>query len=298
MKDFTIIVNSCDKYEDAWEPFFRLLKLQWPECADYEIILNTETKVYNCDFLNVKTVCGGKEGTWSERLKNVLKSIDSELVVFLLEDFFLKSPVNQESFSEAVDFMLNENAGYIALKCCPGRKLKDGTLPKENFVNRDDLPVNLRLPLIASMWNRKYFIKLLRNHESPWDFECYAGIRSKRYKEKAMHINNNEGFLKPVFDYDIDMQYGIGISKGKWLMPKTKEFLESYGFFDINYDNLGTDNETYYRTIGVLKDKPEVHSEAQSEQNSFKEFLYGIKKIVTKTPMKLKKSIKKLKSLI
>lgn len=297
MKDFTIIVNSCDKYEDAWDPFFKLLKLQWPECSNYEIILNSETKVYNCDFLNVKTICGGKNITWSTRLKNVLKSVDSKLVVFLLEDFFLKSPVNQKDFLEIVDRMLKEDIGYVGLKYRPDRLLKDNTSPKEKLVERDNLPVNLRLPLISSMWNRKYFIRILRNHESPWDFEHYAGIRSKRYKMKVLDANNNQGFYNAIFDYDIDMQYGIGIAKGKWLMPKTKELLDSYGL-NVNYDNLGVDNETYYRAIGVINDQQKTKPEFVVEKITLIESLYRIKKAIITLPTKLKNTIKKIKSLI
>ena len=66
--DVTILVNSCDLYEDVWEPFFRLLKIQWPECEQYRIVLNTETKEYNCEFLKVETICGGRNSTWSERI--------------------------------------------------------------------------------------------------------------------------------------------------------------------------------------------------------------------------------------
>ena len=297
MKDFTIIVNSCDKYEDAWEPFFRLLKLQWPECSEYEIVLNSETKVYNCDFLNVKTICGGKNITWSKRLKNVLKNIDSKLVVFLLEDFFLKSPVNQSDFLDIVDHMMKESIGYVGLKYRPDRMLKDGSCPIEKLVERDKLPVNFRLPLISSMWNRRYFIKILRNHESPWDFENYAGLRSRRYKMKVLDANNNKGFYNAIFDYDIDMQYGIGIAKGKWLMPKTKEFLDSYGL-EVDYDTLGVDNETYYRAIGMAKDSFNVEQRTVKKEKCLRESLYLIKKHIKNLPQKLKKLLKKIKSLI
>ena len=294
--DVTIIVNSCDRYEDAWEPFFKLLKIQWPECVNYDIILNTETKIYNCDFLPVRTICGGKT-TWSKRMKNALKEIDSELVVFLLEDFFLKNRVNQKDFIKIVNYMKTEDVGYVGLKYRPGRTLKDGTVPMEDFIERDLLPVNLRVPLISSIWNRKYFIKLLRNHESPWDFECYAGIRSKKYKQKILDLNNNEGYFSYIFDYDIDMQYGIGISKGKWLMPKTKEFLESYGFV-VNYDNLGIDNETYYKANGILKDADISKNEQVVKKKNLIEFLYNVKKNIKRAPKKIRATIQRIRSLI
>ena len=86
-QDVTILVNSCDLYEDAWDPFFRLLKIQWPDCA-YPVILNTETKEYHCDFMDVRTVKSGKKRSWSARLKYALDQIETRFVLFSLEDFF------------------------------------------------------------------------------------------------------------------------------------------------------------------------------------------------------------------
>ena len=61
--DVTIIVNSCDKYECAWEPFFKLFKINWPECESFNIILNTEEKKYECYFCSyiydrIFIICG------------------------------------------------------------------------------------------------------------------------------------------------------------------------------------------------------------------------------------------------
>ena len=88
MNNLTILINSCDKYEDAWDPFFKILKTQWPECENYSIVLNTETKIYNCNYLNVKNICGGKEKTWSQRLKYTLNQIDSDYILYFFRRFF------------------------------------------------------------------------------------------------------------------------------------------------------------------------------------------------------------------
>ncbi len=47
-----LVVNSCDAYCDIWEIFFSSLKGQWPEC-NVDIILNTESKVFKFDGLNL-----------------------------------------------------------------------------------------------------------------------------------------------------------------------------------------------------------------------------------------------------
>ena len=82
----SILVNSCDLYESVWDPFFKLLAIQWPDCP-YDMYLNTEHKEYACDFLNVKTVCTGDDVPWSVRIKRALAEIDSEYILFFLGSF-------------------------------------------------------------------------------------------------------------------------------------------------------------------------------------------------------------------
>lgn len=42
---YALLVNTCDKFEDCWIPFFSLLKKYWPDCSG-KIYLNTEYKSY------------------------------------------------------------------------------------------------------------------------------------------------------------------------------------------------------------------------------------------------------------
>jgi hypothetical protein len=51
----TIIVNSCDAYDDTWYPFFKLLKKYWPNCK-FPIVLNTETKKFEYEGLDIKVI--------------------------------------------------------------------------------------------------------------------------------------------------------------------------------------------------------------------------------------------------
>ena len=40
-KRATIVVFSCDSYEDVWNPFFTLMNKYWKNCK-YDIILNSK----------------------------------------------------------------------------------------------------------------------------------------------------------------------------------------------------------------------------------------------------------------
>ena len=134
-EQITILVNSCDKYEDAWEPFFKLFNINWPDCP-YKVILNTEEKVYPCNFMNVETINYNKKSTWSQRLKHVLENINSEYIIFFLEDFFLQSPVNVDGLKKAVTLMCTDDSvGYIGLKIIMKDIFILSTIPIANSSN-------------------------------------------------------------------------------------------------------------------------------------------------------------------
>ena len=45
-ENITIIVNTCDRFEDCWNPFFILLEKFWTNCQ-HPIILTTFDKKYD-----------------------------------------------------------------------------------------------------------------------------------------------------------------------------------------------------------------------------------------------------------
>lgn len=287
MEELTILVNSCDLYEDAWEPFFRLLKIQWPQCANYRIVLNTETKEYFCDFLQVDTICGGANIPWAKRLKNVLSKIETEFIVYFLEDFFLMSPVSVKSFEKAMNLIRNDNSiGYIGLKYNKDHIFKDEKKRdlSQPFFNKDDLVKANRVNSMTALWRKSWLQSLIRSHETPWEFEIYASKRSKRSEMRVLIINNS--VMDPVFNYEVDLHYGYGISMRKWL-PNNKELFEKYGI-KVNYDRLGVlDLEKTLNPVNVGEG-----------QKGLIERLYIIKKIVKRIPKNIKRTIRIIRSMI
>ncbi len=262
-KDVTILVNSCDLYEDTWYPFFKLLQKQWPDCP-YRIILNTETKQYNCPFLNVETINSGKDLSWTARLRYVLNKIDSEFVLFFLEDFFLLSEVRTESFYKALDIIKN-NSDVGLVHFTPVEK--DTPAPQNDLDNCFyELPVKkrtLRTRVAISLFRKDYFLKLLYGDENPWQYERESHIRSMFAGYKI--IRQNYSLYPPTFHYCLDHSIGIGVTSRKWL-KNNKQFFESMGIYDVNYERLGI------LTDDVLK---EMNIEQSKIKNiGFKEWFY------------------------
>lgn len=235
-KNLTILVNSCDKYEDAWYPFFYLLRNHWPAC-NCDIVLNTETKQYYDDFFNIKTINTGAELSWTARLRYVLNKIDTEFVLFFLEDFFLITDVRQEAFDKALELISN-NKDIGLVHFIPSEKVMP--VPKYDLENCFyELPIKkrtLRTRVAVSLFRKDYFLKLLYGDENPWQYERESHIRSMFAGYKIYRQDYN--LYPPTFSYFIDASLGIGITSGKWLSANRK-FFESEGLYEVNYNKLG-----------------------------------------------------------
>lgn len=231
--DVTILVNSCDLYEDAWVPFFTILKAQWPDCVNYRIVLNTETKTFDCDFLNIQTINSVENLDWSKRLRLCLEKIDSDYILFFLEDFFLMTPVDNTIFGCAYEYMKNhKNVGVINFKSHVDW-IKKGSYG-EFFTCVKRRTKKYRISTLTGLWRKTFLLKCLRDGEDPWEFEKYANIRAKLYKETVLCRKEE---VHPVFLYYLLESLGYGISKRKWL-PKNRELFNQYGL-QVDFEKLG-----------------------------------------------------------
>lgn len=211
-----VLVNSCDKYEDAWNPFFTLFHIMWPNCP-YKVFLNSETKKYKCNFMNVNTICGGGNLPWSKRLKNCLNQISADYIIFLIEDFFIMSPVNQVFLNEAIDTIItNRRIGFISFN--PDLEKEgdnwDMTKQYDNNFNYIGKKSRYRINAQANLWRKKYLFKVLKSRENAWEFEDYGTVRAKIMPEIVLTRKVNG---PKVFDYHYYLNYGYGLKQGKWL---------------------------------------------------------------------------------
>lgn len=282
MKKVTILVNSCDLYEDAWDPGFKLFEIQWPNCP-YDFVLNSETKKYSGEVENVRTVCYSKKCTWTERFKYVLEQIDSPYVLFTLEDYFLLNRVNTEVFEQAVSVMdSNPKVGMICLSQTERTDIKTNQYKDDNFYSR---VINEKCMIWCRicLYRREYLLKILRNHETIWEFEQYASYRARKLDYIILQQNNN----KPeCFPFKIKVEDGYGITRRKWL-PKNVELFKKYGI-QVNYDGLGI--------FDVSGSSKQVQS-VETKKSTIREMLYNIKHFWKIFNRKIRKQYRKFKSI-
>lgn len=221
--DCTIVVSSCDAYQDLWPAFFALFKRYWPDCP-YSIVLNTETLDFQWEGLDIRTFHFGKGLAWGKRLKKTLKQISTDQVLLLLDDFFFEAPVDACKLEQCIQWM-RQNPEIANFSLFPDyfENIRDERF--EGFELRKRVTAYV-VNCQAGLWNRKELISLLRNHESAWEFEEFGTIRARYYKRhKKFYILSREAPL--VFSYPV----GGAIHRGKWRkdMPAffRKEHLEA-----------------------------------------------------------------------
>lgn len=245
----TILVNSCDFYRDAWYPFFKLFKIQWPDCP-YKFVLNTESENIRTEFTDITMFKSGNI-PWSDRVLNALETIETEFVLFFLEDFFLITPVKKDIFSSALSLISeNKEIGVICFNPDIDSTVwkTKGTYGKY-FTELKKTSV-ARINAVAALWRKDFLIKMLKSGESPWEFETNGTKRGVSYKEKVLCLVDPE---YAPFDFHYYIGYGYGISNKSWL-PKNKELFDKYGI-EVNFENLGWYTQPPKRQKRSFKEK-------------------------------------------
>lgn len=284
----TIVICSCDAYEDLWYPYFTLFQKQWKDCP-YPIVLNTESKSYKHEGLDIRCLQlysdGVKGAEWSDRMIETLKRIDTEYILITCDDHFIVSPVNQNEFEEAFQ-IIKDNKHISTLSFVPHVPCNEKTKWIGNF-GLWKMNQYFRVNLDTAIWRKKALLRHLRRGENIWEFEVQGTERAlwdftEYYKYKVG--------AKPIIDAPFHQRRGYGVVKGKWCW-RTPELFEHFGI-SVDYTVRGL--MTKEECIGqVEKDNAgDLEFEKQIINHRFKNFCFQAKRRI---PIKLRIFLSKIK---
>lgn len=217
MKDFAILVNTCDKFEDCWEPFFKLFTIYWPDYKG-KIYLNTESKNYTYKNLNIISlkVCEKEQDaltiTWSECLKRALEAIDSDIILYMQEDYFFKDRVKDNLIDKYVYMMI----ANTKIDCI---HLTDQSLKAEKEsceyegLKLAKLRQRYRVSCQAALWRKDVLLSYIRTYENAWQFEEFGSQRSVYMRHNFYVVDNNWVKLN---HFEIIPYIFTGIIQGRW----------------------------------------------------------------------------------
>lgn len=214
-----ILVCSCDKNNDLFEPFHHCIEKYWKNHP--EIIYTTET-IKNPYY---KTININEQiERWTKRIRETLKKIDDNEILLMIDDIFIRKPVD----IKRIDYARANLKGNIAC------------FNFEKVFNQDDQESGLNgwkirkkgspyeLSLMCGLWDKEKLLKVLENDSDPWTVEYTQDTKSFDYL-----INSN--------DYIIDWGYKtfnyVGVVKGKW-SREVIPFFEKEGI-KVDYEKRG-----------------------------------------------------------
>ena len=215
-KYITILINTCDAYEDLWDPFFTLLKRYW-NSQGVRIILNTETKQYAFDGLDIECVnIGDKQVPYGKRMLHALSKIKTTYVIPLLDDFFLRKPVDEEHIERIISWMESDkDIVYFNQDCLETNA--DWELNRYPGYKRVPNGTDYVLNMQAAVWRTKKLIRYWRPNVSPWEWEACCSA-------KALHNPKDKFYCLIRYDFAF-CSYGHnkigdiwGVLRGKWVM--------------------------------------------------------------------------------
>jgi len=209
--EMAILVCSCDKYEDVWNPMFEMFYKFWNDCA-YQVYLLTNNKVYEHD--RVITISTGDDVSWSKSFRKALETIKEEYVLIIMEDYILKSKVRNSDFETALSYMKDNKVDYFRIFPAPRPTIKCGTCGDFNIgIIEKNAPY--RVSLQAAVWNREYALSIIDDKDSAWQFEYLGSKRSSNDNSKFISVWDKTPRL--MLDY-----YCTGVIQGYWIKEAVK----------------------------------------------------------------------------
>lgn len=236
---YSILINTCDNFEDCWNPFFKLFSIYWPDFKG-KIYLNTEYKDFSYPGLDISCtkVCElnnvpqNIRATWSQCLKWALEQVDTEVLLYMQEDYFLKDTVKNDIVEKYVSLM-RESKEIDCIHLTDQAVIADS---KSNYENLDKV-VNkqkYRVSCQAALWKKSEMIDIVRVYENAWEFEEFGSMRSGISQGNYYVVNSS--FVQ-LNRFEIIPYIFTGIVQGRW-KEETVSLFEKHNIY-IDFTKRG-----------------------------------------------------------
>ena len=214
-----LVVLSCDKCEDLFDAFHHCVEKYYPNHPEIIYITETIKSPY------YKTICKNYPiEKWTVRIREALKEIDDEQILMIMDDYFIRQPVD----TKRIEYLSTQLKGNIACFCF--EKTYDPNDEETNIIGmkKRQHGAEYEVAINCGLWDKNKLIDVLKGEHNPW------------YVEFARD-NCGYDFYINSGDYIIDWGYETwiptGVFRGKWcknIIP----FFEKEGI-KIDYEKRG-----------------------------------------------------------
>ncbi len=210
----SIVISSCDAYEDLWKPYFTLFHRYWPDCPFPIYLITNKLKFDDSKVISVPVF---PDRGWATVTREALERLADPYILYTHEDFFLDRKVDTSRILKLLDYMKKRGAAYLRLYPSPGPDVVFSDLPEVGEINKGS---EYRTCLQAALWKREVMISLIRDGENPWQMEILGSQRSNELEMpflSAIRNPNGHEIVNPPLSY-----FCTAVYKGLWMREAVK----------------------------------------------------------------------------
>lgn len=226
MKNYCIIIMSCDSYSDIWEPLVESIERFWSDCP-FDIYICSEKKEFSHSW--IKNIKVGERASWGKMLHHVLDTVNTPNVIYFQEDYLLKGKTNNTELLNLIDIYEKTNAAYLRLLPWPGPDIKHSLYKEVGICFPNS---QYRTSLQAAIWDVQV-LKSITNLDDDGRFESWSIERSNAIDREFLCVmpKSDHPNINQHPSYAIDY-FATGVFQGKWL----KECLHTFEPLGIKID--------------------------------------------------------------
>lgn len=182
LKNFSLIVSTHDDnlpiteiYEKYAQKYFQLNN----NIKKYLICENSPKNISYFDHV----ITNKPKKSWSKQLIDSLSKINSEYIIYCLEDFIFYKKTDSIKLNYYLNWAYDKKVRYLRLMPKP-----KGFKKVERNIYELGPYALYKNSLFLTVWNKDYLLKILKNYKTPWEFEV-LGTRHVRHTEGYYTIN-------------------------------------------------------------------------------------------------------------
>lgn len=177
----TTIIHTMDSYRWVWDPWLFYFNKNWDRKISPVYFCNENIDVNFITDINIQQIKTGS-GQWSDRLIKALENINTAYIFYLQEDFFIQKTLSNDLIMKIIGLMKQHDIKRFGIYT-KGRNLetiKTGVMIEDKRVEVFTRNSPYLISHQPSIWNRKFFLKCLKNNETPWTNEIEGTERLRK----------------------------------------------------------------------------------------------------------------------
>jgi hypothetical protein len=175
--DIGLVILSCDKYSELWEPLSSSILANWPDCPFDKYLVTNYLDFNSPYFITLKV---GEDISWSGNILNALRILKSEYkyILVTLDDLFLDNKVDTGTLSLIINSFLEIDGNFLSLIQSPRFTKK-----YNRFFGEIEPGALYRPTCVFGLWKLTVLENLIIPSENAWEFERNGSLRSNKFNK-------------------------------------------------------------------------------------------------------------------